>query len=78
MTSVIAAYTAVEAFANESIPDDYVQKHRDGRVRQRHRDRFARFRLIRVNPRDAPHQVDLRPLQPGHVGAAQSGFETEL
>ncbi len=28
-----------------------------------------------MNPGDAPHDVDLRPLQPGHVRTAQPGLE---
>ncbi len=45
--------------------------------RQRHRDCLAGLGLIRMNPRDAPHQIDLRPLQARHVRAAQPGFEAE-
>ena len=45
---------------------------------ERHRYCLSRFRLVRMDPRQPPHQINLRPLQTGHVRGAQTSRERIL
>ncbi len=75
LTCVIALPVKAE-HVRRMLPQALPQQQHRFRI-ERHRYRAPRLRLIGMNPRHPSYQIHLRPLQPGDVGRAQAGRESE-